>query len=982
MDQQASTFYELRFRAQYLESKAAAFQDLFVSIMSKAHPEDFFPCRPWGKFGDRKNDGYLKSERTLFQVYAPNEMRMADAVNKVETDFLEALPYWQEHFDKWVFVHNAHNGLPPDVIAKLLQLERDHTPVILTHWGFDELLERFRRLPIDAMRSLYGFASANAASKRSTEVTTKLQLADELMRDGKGSEAIKEMKAALAIVHADEDEEKEVEILVGLALSIDQFGPRHGKGDSQHYFRQAEKLVGKLKSSANKVIYFRARARALEEARDESGAEKAYRSALELCLNEKDDEQNNLAMQGCVVRTSLVHLLCNQKRLNEAKRYLSECEMYAREHSDIKEQELLQVALSAGIHFSLEAGIEDEAIQRIVELEEAASISRAAARIGNSLINIANRASHRNAHRTALVAAETSVRLGRRSFDHQPSLLAAGLYTEAMVILKAGNDHEALKKANALLDLCQGHENEGIRQATQHLIAEIKRCSGDSQTAVDVMRGVLGAANGLPEQIAFTKLAFARSLNDNGQTEEALKQASEAWVILRPIDIHSKDKVDILAHVINYASQLGVHDVAADAIAAIGAVTSDSEDIATEKARALARADQNGMLRERLLEFVEGSDSAEVTNVGKWDSLAAANAAVIHPLLGWWDDVLETGPEYVAAAYEFWGRGNFASILRNTRDFPNSFNVTLEVRSLDDVKRAIRLWGLYADFLILLWKGPTESAWQKMVFPLDFVAPGGAGYMIFLGTTLKREGSKREWAMGMGHGSNLPWDVAAFLATEARPFVQSGRLVVVPAVGAGCINPGHGPFEQLLAESANSIPSIRWKGIAGTPIGLIPYSPDAPLALLSELAFAESDHLRKLRLLLLRRSMLLSPHGDLDLETKMLSLEIEDALRDMGEKNVGALRKKGLASANERLVGTTARFRQNGSRLGKQTSGSFFAPIFALETMGYRWRVDGGDASPPLSRFQPKDHDSIGHWLAPPIQGWTVPFLTEDNESS
>jgi hypothetical protein len=45
--------------------------------------------------------------------------------------------------------------------------------------------------------------------------------------------------------------------------------------------------------------------------------------------------------------------------------------------------------------------------------------------------------------------------------------------------------------------------------------------------------------------------------------------------------------------------------------------------------------------------------------------LAAANAAVIHPLIDWWDDVLDTGPKLVAAAYEFWGRGNFARILRN-----------------------------------------------------------------------------------------------------------------------------------------------------------------------------------------------------------------------------------------------------------------------------------------------------------------------------
>ena len=36
-------------------------------------------CRPWGDRGDRKNDGFLKSERRL-QVYAPNEMSEAKAI--------------------------------------------------------------------------------------------------------------------------------------------------------------------------------------------------------------------------------------------------------------------------------------------------------------------------------------------------------------------------------------------------------------------------------------------------------------------------------------------------------------------------------------------------------------------------------------------------------------------------------------------------------------------------------------------------------------------------------------------------------------------------------------------------------------------------------------------------------------------------------------------------------------------------------------
>ena len=156
MDESTEVFYELRFKTQFLEAKGAAFQDLFVAIMSKAHPSDFMPCRPWGAVGDRKNDGYLKSERRLFQVYAHNELKVSQTIAKIREDFTEALPHWRDHFGTWVFVHNTTGGLPPDVIATLLDLEKYHGQIKVEHWGFEELLLRFRKLSPDALRSLYG----------------------------------------------------------------------------------------------------------------------------------------------------------------------------------------------------------------------------------------------------------------------------------------------------------------------------------------------------------------------------------------------------------------------------------------------------------------------------------------------------------------------------------------------------------------------------------------------------------------------------------------------------------------------------------------------------------------------------------------------------------------------------------------------------------------------------------------------------------
>ncbi|QBD80397.1 hypothetical protein EPA93_32265 [Ktedonosporobacter rubrisoli] len=60
MDKLTRAYYEATFKAAYLEKGGNAFQDFFSEIMEKCHPSDFQRVRPWGRMGDRKNDGYLR----------------------------------------------------------------------------------------------------------------------------------------------------------------------------------------------------------------------------------------------------------------------------------------------------------------------------------------------------------------------------------------------------------------------------------------------------------------------------------------------------------------------------------------------------------------------------------------------------------------------------------------------------------------------------------------------------------------------------------------------------------------------------------------------------------------------------------------------------------------------------------------------------------------------------------------------------------
>jgi hypothetical protein len=147
LDRATRAYYEKAFQVGFLTKRNTGFQDWFADIMEMRYPGgDFMRVRPWGKRGDEKNDGYLRSTRTLFQVYAPNTMKEKEAITKIDEDFRGALPHWEPYFRTWVFVHNAIEGLGPGITKKLLELDAEQEPVNVTHWGFNDFRRVFFKL--------------------------------------------------------------------------------------------------------------------------------------------------------------------------------------------------------------------------------------------------------------------------------------------------------------------------------------------------------------------------------------------------------------------------------------------------------------------------------------------------------------------------------------------------------------------------------------------------------------------------------------------------------------------------------------------------------------------------------------------------------------------------------------------------------------------------------------------------------------------
>lgn len=149
-------YYESKFENLFLSAKGNEFQSLFEKLMGLAYMEDFMACRPWGNHGDRKNDGFLKSERKLFQVYAPYEMTANDAISKITQDFDGAKEHWGKYFDQWVFVHNAKAGLPPHIHRFILEFEENNHGIEIKLWSLEELKVIFRRLKTIDLQSWFG----------------------------------------------------------------------------------------------------------------------------------------------------------------------------------------------------------------------------------------------------------------------------------------------------------------------------------------------------------------------------------------------------------------------------------------------------------------------------------------------------------------------------------------------------------------------------------------------------------------------------------------------------------------------------------------------------------------------------------------------------------------------------------------------------------------------------------------------------------
>ena len=156
MDDTQRYAYGLKFENAFLRERGKAFESLFARIMAHAFPGDFQPVRPYGPKGDLKCDGFRASDKTVFQSYAPDTMKAAALLAKIEEDFSGALAHWATRMKRWELVHNDIRGLPAAAVQKIADLGQANPRIVLAVCSEAELRAIVMSLALHQLEDLFG----------------------------------------------------------------------------------------------------------------------------------------------------------------------------------------------------------------------------------------------------------------------------------------------------------------------------------------------------------------------------------------------------------------------------------------------------------------------------------------------------------------------------------------------------------------------------------------------------------------------------------------------------------------------------------------------------------------------------------------------------------------------------------------------------------------------------------------------------------
>ena len=148
------------FALQVYKRDGQSYEDFFTEIM-RYHDPAFRAVKPQGPIGDRKNDGFIDTTGTYFQVYAPEDSshKQTETIEKIVTDFAGLKKNWDKALpiNEYYFVLNdRYKGAYPTVHAELLKIKNDHKLTTCKTFLAHQLEDIFMQLPHDKIEAVLG----------------------------------------------------------------------------------------------------------------------------------------------------------------------------------------------------------------------------------------------------------------------------------------------------------------------------------------------------------------------------------------------------------------------------------------------------------------------------------------------------------------------------------------------------------------------------------------------------------------------------------------------------------------------------------------------------------------------------------------------------------------------------------------------------------------------------------------------------------
>ena len=149
------------FQLEIHQRNGQDYENLFSKVM-RLTCIDFIQIKPQGQYGDRKNDGFIKSTGQYYQVYAPEnaQHREKETIDKLVTDFNGLYAYWngtvtpikEFHF----VINDKYKGTYPSLHPELTQIENNHPGISCKPFLCQHLEDLFLKLPHGHIMDILG----------------------------------------------------------------------------------------------------------------------------------------------------------------------------------------------------------------------------------------------------------------------------------------------------------------------------------------------------------------------------------------------------------------------------------------------------------------------------------------------------------------------------------------------------------------------------------------------------------------------------------------------------------------------------------------------------------------------------------------------------------------------------------------------------------------------------------------------------------